>query len=247
MGRGLGIHGEPGIADHPLPRASELAALLVEGVLADAPEGEGTRVAAILNGLGRTKYEERFIVWSTASRLLREAGLEIVEPEVGELVTSLDMARCWLTPMWLDGELEQLWTAPADTPAYRKGGVVTSAEGELGRIDAVARDGDHGRGISGGSSTCHRTFQSPYAAAPSENRSATADLAAGPARLMKRLDAGSRTDTAASHSVSRILPCLAPGDRGRCAARLQGAGEPLAGTVHVGAHRIGGRDRIASA
>jgi len=198
MGRGLGIHGEPGIAHHPLPRASELAALLVEGVLADAPEGEGTRVAAILNGLGRTKYEEVFIVWGTASRLLREAGLEIVEPEVGELVTSLDMAGCSLTLMWLDGELEQLWTAPADTPAYRKGGVVTSAEGELrtaadspaaayataageptdddeagvvaenvltaleamaatvagveeelGRIDAVAGDGDHGRGISG--------------------------------------------------------------------------------------------------
>ena len=195
MGLGLGIHGEPGIADHELPRASDLAALLVEGVLADAPEGAGTRVAAILNGLGRTKYEELFIVWGTASRLLREAGLEIVEPEVGELVTSLDMAGCSLTLMWLDDELEQLWGAAADTPAYKKGAVGTStrgelrtaadsgraagaaadgrpaddeaqfvagtvlaaleamaatvadAEEELGRIDAVAGDGDHGRGM----------------------------------------------------------------------------------------------------
>ena len=55
------------------------------------------------------------------ARLLRERGYEIVEPEVGELVTSLDMAGCSLTVMWLDDELEKYWTAPADTPAYRKG------------------------------------------------------------------------------------------------------------------------------
>jgi D-erythrulose 4-kinase len=196
MGLGLGIHGEPGIADEPLPKAADLAQVLVDGVLADAPEDSGTRVAAILNGLGRTKYEELFIVWATAARLLREAGLEIVEPEVGELVTSLDMAGCSLTLMWLDDELERLWRAPADTPGYRKGSatavgqgprrtaeeaagaasattvatgpldeqaracaarvvaaieamadVVAEAEEELGRIDAVAGDGDHGRGM----------------------------------------------------------------------------------------------------
>ena len=200
MGLGLGIHGEPGIADEPMPTAAELARVLVDGVLADAPEGGGTRVAAILNGLGRTKYEELFVVWGTAARLLREAGLEVVEPEVGELVTSLDMAGCSLTLMWLDEDLERWWTAPADTPAYRKGAaladagparsardvaaaaarpepttgpadeeaqrcagtvvaavealarVVAEHEDELGRIDAVAGDGDHGRGMVKGSS-----------------------------------------------------------------------------------------------
>ena len=154
----------------------------------------------ILNGLGRTKYEELFVVWGTVARLLRERGYEIVEPEVGELVTSLDMAGCSLTVMWLDDELEQYWTAPADTPAYRKGVAATGdsgerrtdaaadaavatvdvaeladddgraggalvagrstrwpamladAEDELGRIDAIAGDGDHGRGMVKGSS-----------------------------------------------------------------------------------------------
>ena len=37
---------------------------------------------------GRTKYEELFVVWGEAAQLLRERGYEIVEPEVGELVTS---------------------------------------------------------------------------------------------------------------------------------------------------------------
>ncbi len=200
MGLGLGIHGEPGVADQPMPTAAELAVTLVDGLLAETPPGSGSRVAAILNGLGRTKYEELFILWRSVASRLRDNGLEIVEPEVGELVTSLDMAGCSLTLMWLDDELERLWSAPADTPAYRKGTSVSGtgerrtaagagaaaqpqqagdraagddaarqcsqavvdalgamtrriaeAEDELGRIDAVAGDGDHGRGMVKGS------------------------------------------------------------------------------------------------
>jgi dihydroxyacetone kinase len=199
MGLGLGIHGEPGVADHPMPSARDLAATLVDGVLEDNADAESKRIAVILNGLGRTKYEELFVVWGSVAKLLAERGYTVVEPEVGELVTSLDMAGCSLTVMWLDDELERYWTAPADTPAYRKG--VTSAadegevrsdagadaaaatpalvelsdddgrrggqlvaralaamadmlageEDELGRIDAVAGDGDHGRGMVKGS------------------------------------------------------------------------------------------------
>ncbi len=191
MGLGLGIHGEPGIADVPLPSAAELGRLLVDEVLAEQPEGAGTRAAVILNGLGSTKSEELFVLWGTIGPALRQAGLEIVAPEVGELVTSLDMAGVSLTIMYLDEELERLWRAPAMTPAYRRGVTetqsggegliaddakqpatilqgtpqskataaqavsgfeaallaVTGAEAELGRLDAVAGDGDHGRGM----------------------------------------------------------------------------------------------------
>ncbi|MGI3786540.1 MAG: dihydroxyacetone kinase family protein, partial [Janthinobacterium lividum] len=127
MGLGLGIHGEPGVEERDLPSAEELARVLVDGVLAEAPEGESGRVAVILNGLGRTKYEELFVVWGTAAALLREAGCTLVRPEVGELVTSLDMAGCSLTVMWLDDELERLWLAPADTPTFRRGAVPGTA------------------------------------------------------------------------------------------------------------------------
>jgi dihydroxyacetone kinase len=222
MGLGLGIHGEPGVKEQPMPSASELAGILVEGLLAETPQGAAPRVAAILNGLGRTKYEELFILWGSVARYLREAGLEIVEPEVGELVTSLDMAGCSLTLMWLDEELERFWTAPADTPAYRKGvlaaggdererrsgteaaaaassrtavsgevdeaaracaaRVVTAIEvmaetmagmeEELGRIDAVAGDGDHGRGMVRGT------------AAAREAARAAADAGSGPGTVL---------------------------------------------------------------
>ncbi|WP_136192593.1 dihydroxyacetone kinase family protein [Actinomyces procaprae] len=194
LGIGLGIHGEPGLEDIDWMPADELAALLVERLLTERPAGSGPRVAAILNGLGSTKYEELFLLWGHVAALLREADLEIVAPEVGELVTSLDMAGVSLTLCWLDEELEPLWLAPAHTPAFRRGvlegtaapttadeasiegfnaeaespvgsaasravaalvldclramqAVLHDQEVELGRVDQVAGDGDHGRGM----------------------------------------------------------------------------------------------------
>ncbi|NGO73119.1 dihydroxyacetone kinase family protein, partial [Streptomyces boncukensis] len=129
LGLGLGIHGEPGVSESALTSAEDLAHTLVEGLLAERPEQarDGHRVAVILNGLGATKYEELYVLWGTVSRLLAEAGLTAVRPEVGELVTSLDMAGCSLTLTWLDDELERLWLAPADTPAFRRGPVAAPA------------------------------------------------------------------------------------------------------------------------
>src|SRR4029079_1339955 len=120
------------VSSHPMPTAAELANLLVSGVLDERPAGSSKRIAVILNGLGRTKYEELFVVWKTASKLLTDAGYVVVDPEVGELVTSLDMAGCSLTLTWLDDELERWWTPPADTPAYRKGRA-TASEGTARR------------------------------------------------------------------------------------------------------------------
>lgn len=121
MGVGMGIHGEPGISEDAVPSADELAELLVERLLAEAPgDVDTTKVAVILNGLGAVKYEELFVVYRRVAGLLDAAGVHVVDPEVGELVTSLDMAGVSLTLCWLDDDLERLWRAPADAPAYRK-------------------------------------------------------------------------------------------------------------------------------
>ncbi|MER6012387.1 dihydroxyacetone kinase family protein [Streptomyces bluensis] len=216
MAVGLGIHGEPGIGEDALPTADEAARLLVTTLLGELPEGierpEGQRAAVILNGLGSVKYEELFVVYRKVAELLGEAGVDVVEPEVGELVTSFDMAGVSLTLTWLDDDLERLWRAPADTPAYRKGSfaapgaprvgnapaaehtehtegtvppeasedsrraaatvltvlntvadtVDTHAE-ELGRIDAVAGDGDHGIGMQRGSTAARQAAADAHA------------------------------------------------------------------------------------
>lgn len=191
MDIGLGIHGEPGIHSVAWMPAHELASVLVDPLLAERPASIDGRVAVLLNGLGATKYEELFVLWSTICELLDAAGLQVVLPEVGELVTSLDMAGCSLTLAWLDDELLRLWSASCDAPAFRRGRVAASAavranarsapasldevptaagessraavcvrgaltrmlaaarenEVELGRLDSVAGDGDHGIGL----------------------------------------------------------------------------------------------------
>src|SRR6478752_2773509 len=59
MDLGLGIHGEPGIRTMQWIPARELAAVLLEPLLAERPEATDhpNRAAVILNGLGATKYE----------------------------------------------------------------------------------------------------------------------------------------------------------------------------------------------
>ncbi|UVJ41354.1 dihydroxyacetone kinase family protein [Arthrobacter sp. CJ23] len=201
MAVGMGIHGEPGIGETDIPTADELAELMVGKLLTEVPDGipspldtnKPSRVVPILNGLGGVKYEELFVLYRRVSQLLAEAGIEAVDPQVGELVTSFDMAGTSLTLFWLDAELEELWNAPADAPAFRRGAVTAAAlEGsdggfadvelsipdataesrigavrvlaaldaakavvdanvaELGRIDAIAGDGDHGIGMERG-------------------------------------------------------------------------------------------------
>lgn len=201
MGLGTGIHGEPGLRDVDWVPANELAGILVDRLLEERPADVTGRVGVIVNGLGRTKYEELFLLYGRIAPRLRDAGLQIVAPEVGELVTSLDMGGVSLTLVWLDNELEELWLAPADSPAFRRGsveegvdedeapsttdatdipivavigsgdssaaaGIAVAAlaamrnvleehEGQLGDLDAVAGDGDHGRGMTRGVQHAH--------------------------------------------------------------------------------------------
>lgn len=240
MELGLGIHGEPGTATVDWVPAVDLARLLTEPLLAERPQG-ASRAAVLLNGLGATKYEELFVLFGSVHRILRAADVELVLPEVGELVTSLDMAGCSLTITWLDEELEDLWRAPADAPAFRRDagaartakadpsamparpatpaagiprpggqpddgrvaqlsdssrraarlvqaslramlGRVLDHEEQLGQLDAVAGDGDHGVGMVRGLRGATEAADSSAAAAGDMLRSAAeafADRAGG--------------------------------------------------------------------
>jgi dihydroxyacetone kinase len=138
MSIGLGIHGEPGVRDVPLQAAPDLAITLAEPLLAERPDG-CTRAAVILNGLGSVKYEELFVLFGFVAEHLASQGIEIVEPECGEFVTSLDMAGVSLTVLWLDDELEELWRAPASAPGFRKGSLAGTRSHSRQRDGATPR------------------------------------------------------------------------------------------------------------
>lgn len=140
LSMGLGIHGEPGVADHAMPTATELAALLVEPLLAERPDGADSRVVPIVNGLGTVKYEEMFLLFGRIRALLVAAGLEVLDPEVGEFVTSLDMGGVSLSLVWVDDELLDLWRAPCDAPAFRRGTVAARGPRTRPLATAVAAE-----------------------------------------------------------------------------------------------------------
>ncbi|WP_433784999.1 dihydroxyacetone kinase family protein [Actinomycetospora sp. CA-101289] len=229
MELGLGIHGEPGMRTVDAMDAHDLADALVDQLVDQLPAGGDGRVAVLLNGLGSTPYEDLFVIYGRVHERLLGAGLRPHRPEVGEFVTSMDMAGLSLTLMPLDAELAELYDAPCETPGFRlaaggtlagegpapedvpeaerrtpsvappleetdpaAGGIAAAAltaaleavvehEDELGRLDAVAADGDHGQGIVRGMRGAVAAARTSGATGDTASDVGTALLAAGTA------------------------------------------------------------------
>jgi D-erythrulose 4-kinase len=285
MAVGMGIHGEPGIGETDIPTADELAELLVKDLLAEIPDGlqaQGARVVPILNGLGRVKYEELFVVYRRVAQLLADAGLEAVDPQVGELVTSFDMAGTSLTLFWLDEELEELWLAPADAPAFRRGAVTAQAldadelavsgvettaipeasedsresavrvlaaldaakavidanVAELGRIDAIAGDGDHGLGMERG------VHAAVAAAADAVERGAGAGTALNLAADAWADKAGGTSGALWGMALRAVGQSVGDSSRPTAAAVAQGVAEAKRSIMDFGKARVGDKTLV---
>lgn len=115
---GVGIHGEPGRKRVPLAPASEIAAQLVEPILADR-DFTDEPVIVMLNGMGGTPLSELHLMYGEVAELLEQAGVEVARTLVGDYITSLDMAGCSVTLLAADDEILRLWDAPVRTPGLR--------------------------------------------------------------------------------------------------------------------------------
>ncbi|MFP3821799.1 dihydroxyacetone kinase subunit DhaK, partial [Bacillus sp. SIMBA_008] len=86
---GMGIHGEPGIWRDKLRPANAIIDEMIERLLADKPQGAGSKLSILINSLGATPLEELFILYRRAVQKLGEAGIQIVQPLVGHFATSM--------------------------------------------------------------------------------------------------------------------------------------------------------------
>jgi dihydroxyacetone kinase len=282
MALGLGIHGEPGISEQDIASATDLADVLASKLLTERPQG-CKRVAAVLNGLGSTKYEELFVLWTAVQKKLTGADLEIIQPEAGEFVTSLDMQGCSLTLTWLDEELERYWAAPCDAPAFRRGrtdivelrtdvivdeeaapviptaseasrksaacisdlfaeiaAMLKDKESELGLIDAVAGDGDHGQGMQRGSAAAAKAM----AAAVSSGAGAQTTLALGGDAWADR--AGGTSGAIWGLLLRSWSNALSDSDVPNEATIAEGARKALDGVTTLGRARVGDKTLVDS-
>ncbi|MFJ5677066.1 dihydroxyacetone kinase subunit DhaK [Streptomyces sp. NPDC093097] len=218
---GMGIHGEPGLRTTRHLTAAELADELVGNLLPELPEppaGNNGRVAVLLNGLGRTKCEEMFVVYRQVNRRLRAAGLHPFRPEVGEFVTSFDMAGVSLSLMLLDDELAELHDAPCDTPAFRSL-PVSLADGADERTD---------RAGAGGTAAGAATAALVTATAAAETAATAATAAAAAAT-----EAAAAAATAAGAAKGTGRPVRGGGRRPLRGPLPPGGGLPVAVALHA--------------
>ncbi len=110
---GIGHHGEPGVAVMPIASARDMAADMVERIVADLPYSRGDDVAVLVSGLGATPVMELYLLYGHVDAMLRARGVTPRHQFVGNYFTSLDMMGVSLTLTRLDAELDRLITAPA--------------------------------------------------------------------------------------------------------------------------------------
>lgn len=109
---GIGIHGEPGRQQIPLPDAHHLAKEILDPILQDA---DFTRepVAVMVNGMGASPLMELYLMYGEVADYLADHGVQIARQLVGNYITSLDMAGVSVTIASLDQRLMDLWDAPS--------------------------------------------------------------------------------------------------------------------------------------
>ena len=119
MEMGMGIHGEPGVWRGKLRKADEIAAEIMDHLLADQPLGKGDRVSPLINSLGATPPEELYILYRYVKQRFDDLGVDVVMPLVGRYATSMEMAGVSFTFCKLDDDLEKYLKAPAECAFWK--------------------------------------------------------------------------------------------------------------------------------
>ena len=117
---GIGHHGEAGIKVEPLKSANEMAAMCLDIILPDLPFKKGDEVVALVSGLGATPVMELYIFYDKVDEILREKGISVFQPYVGNYFTSLEMKGVTLTLMKLDDELKELISLNANSVGLKQ-------------------------------------------------------------------------------------------------------------------------------
>jgi len=117
---GMGIHGEPGMGVSKIKTADEIVDELLGHILEDSKLSDGDNVLALVNGLGALPLMDQYICYRRVEQVLNERNININISWVGNYSTSMDMVGMSVTLVKLDDELQELLTAPCDTPYLKQ-------------------------------------------------------------------------------------------------------------------------------
>ena len=117
---GIGIHGETGMGKGNLESADSITKTIMDNILADLPYNSGDEVSVLVNGLGATPKEELYVIYRKVDQILKDNGIFIFKPYLGEFATSMEMAGISITLVKLDDELKKYLKAAAKTPFFEQ-------------------------------------------------------------------------------------------------------------------------------
>ena len=127
VGLGMGIHGEAGVGEIPLPSADELTVKMLDLLIADYEKDadvealkSGDEIVFLINSLGATTMMECLVCMRKAAEYFEERGIEIFDVLIGPYVTCQEMAGISFSITRVDEELKQLWSMPCDSFCYSK-------------------------------------------------------------------------------------------------------------------------------
>lgn len=127
IGLGMGIHGEPGVAEIPMTTADELTEMMLKLVLEDFEKDDeiaalqpGDEILFFVNSLGATTMMECLIALRKAKELLTAKGIKVYDTIVGPLVTCQEMSGISFSVTKLDDELKRYWNMPCESVCFSK-------------------------------------------------------------------------------------------------------------------------------
>ena len=116
---GMGQHGEGGGGRSPLLTADETATRIIEPLMKKLEAKAGDKVLLYMNGVGATTHMEMSIVFRKAALILKEAGVELVDGKITEILTVQEQAGFQMILGKLDDDhVEYLKNRKSDAPYW---------------------------------------------------------------------------------------------------------------------------------
>ena len=120
MELGMGIHGERGIKRCKLQPADEVVQEMLDKIFEDYEYKSGDEVSVLVNGLGATPLEELYVIYRKVYEVLKDKGVKVYKPYVGEFATSMEMAGFSISIFKLDDKFKRYLDVPCDTPFFKE-------------------------------------------------------------------------------------------------------------------------------
>ena len=117
---GMGIHGEAGMYKGKLLSADEIVDQMLPAILDDLPFVAGDEVCVLINNAGSLTLMELSILYRRVQQRLDEAGIKVYKAWLGQYATTQEMAGFGLSLCRVDGQLKELYDAPANGAFFKQ-------------------------------------------------------------------------------------------------------------------------------